>query len=61
MLVALASAEVDLESLPPDEWIKVHPEHFLRYRRDVAGAAAQARRRRRVRRRAKAIEPSASP
>ena len=61
LLVALASAEVDLESLLPDEWIKAHPEHFLRYRRDEAEAAAQARRRRRVRRRAKAREQSASP
>jgi hypothetical protein len=61
LLVALASAEVDLESLLPDEWIKAHSEHFLRYRRDEAEAAAQARRRRRARRRAKAREPSASP
>jgi transposase len=60
LLVALASAEVDLESLLPDVWIKAHPEHFLKYRRDEAEAAAQARRRRRVRRRAKAREPSAS-
>jgi hypothetical protein len=61
LLAALASAEVDLESLLPDVWIKVHPEHFLKYRRDEAEAAAQARRRRRALRRAKASEPSASP
>jgi hypothetical protein len=60
-LTALSSEEVDLESLLPDAWIKVHPEHFLKYRRDEAEAAAQARRRRQVRRRAKAREPSASP
>jgi hypothetical protein len=60
LLVALASDEVDLETLLPDVWIRAHPEHFLAYRRDEAEAAAQARRRRRVRRRAKGNEPSAS-
>jgi hypothetical protein len=59
--VALASAEVDLETLLPDEWIKAHPEHFLAYRRDEAEAAATARRRRRERRRAKVTEHSRSP
>jgi transposase len=61
LLVALASDEVDLETLLPDVWIKAHPEHFLAYRRDEAEVAAQARRHRRARRRAKAIESSASP
>ena len=60
LLVALASAEVGLESLLPDVWIQAHPEHFLKYRRDEAEAAAQARRRRRARHRAKAREPSTS-
>jgi transposase len=60
LLVALSSDDVDLESLLPDVWIKAHPEHFLKYRRDEAEAAAQARRRRRTRRRAKTREPSAS-
>ena len=59
LLVALASAEVDLESLLPDGWIQAHPEHYLKYRRDEAEAAAQARRRRRARRRTKALETSA--
>jgi hypothetical protein len=53
LLVALSSDEVDLESLPPDVWLKAHPEHFLKYRRDEAEAAAQARRR--------VVEPSAAP
>src|SRR5262249_61654079 len=60
LLVALASDEVDLETLLPDVWIKAHPEHFLKYRRDEAEAAAQARRRRRARRRAKARDRSPS-
>ena len=60
LLVALSSDGVELESLLPDVWIKAHPEHFLKYRRDEAEAAVQTRRRRRVRRRAKAREPSAS-
>ena len=46
LLMALSSNEVDLESLLPDIWIATHPEHFLRYRRDEAEAAAMARRRR---------------
>jgi hypothetical protein len=61
LLVALSSDGVELESLMPDVWIKAHPEHFLKYRRDEAEAAAQARRRRRFRRRAKAREPSTRP
>ena len=60
LLTAMSSTEVDLESLLPDAWIKLHPEHFLKYRRAEAEAAAQARRRRRVRRRAKTRESSAS-
>jgi hypothetical protein len=60
LLVALASGEVDLESLLPDVWIKAHSEHFLTYRRDEAEASAQARRRRRARRRATAREVGAS-
>ena len=40
VLVALSLDEVDLESLLPDVWIKAHPEHFLKYRRDEAEAAA---------------------
>src|SRR5262249_39967276 len=39
LLMALASNEVDLESLLPDVWIAAHPEHFLTYRRDEAEAA----------------------
>jgi hypothetical protein len=61
LLMALASNEVDLESLLPDVWIAAHPEQFLTYRRDEAFAAASARRRRRERRRAKAPEHSRSP
>jgi hypothetical protein len=59
--MALASDEVDLEPLLPDVWIKTHPEHFLKYRRDEAEAAAQARRRRRARRRTNSPERSRSP
>ena len=51
LLMALASNEVDLESLLPDVWIAAHPEHFLQYRRDEAEAAARARKRRREKRR----------
>jgi transposase len=54
LLVAMSSDEVDLESLLPDVWIAAHPEHVLQYRRDEAGAAANARRRRRAFRREKA-------
>ena len=54
LLVALSSDRVDLESLLPDVWIAAHPEHVLRYRRDEAEAAANARRRRRAFRREKA-------
>jgi hypothetical protein len=61
LLIALSSADVDLRSLLPDDWIAAHPEHFLTYRRDEAEAAAIARRRRRERRRAKAPEHSRSP
>jgi len=52
--VALASSDVELESLLPDVWIAAHPEHVLQYRRDEAEAAANARRRRRALRREKA-------
>ncbi len=61
LLTALSSNEVNLASLLPDVWIAAHPEHFLTYRRDEAGAAAIARRRSRERRRAKAPEHSRSP
>jgi hypothetical protein len=61
LLMALSSNEVDLESLLPDVWIAVHPEHFLTYRRDEAEAAAIARRRLRERRRTEAPEYSRSP
>jgi transposase len=61
LLISLSSEQVDLESLLPDVWIAAHPEHYLKYRRDEAEAAAQVRQRRRARRRAKAREPSASP
>ena len=61
LLMALASNEVDSESLLPDAGIAAHPEHFLTYRRDEAEAAAIARRRRRERRRAKAPDHSRSP
>jgi hypothetical protein len=61
VLVALSLDEVDLESLLPDVWIKAHPEHFLKYRRDEAEAAAISRRRRRERRRARTPEHSRSP
>ena len=61
LLIALSSGDVDLESLLPDVWIKVHPEHFLKYRRDEAEAGAIARRRRRARRRANAPGRSRSP
>jgi hypothetical protein len=43
---------MDRRSLLPDIWIAAHPEHFLRYRRDEAEAAACARKRRREKRRA---------
>jgi transposase len=43
LLVALSSDNGELESLLPDVWIKGHPEHDLKYRRDEAEAAAQAR------------------
>jgi hypothetical protein len=36
---------VDWESLLPDVWIAAHPEHFLKFGRDEADAAAIARRR----------------
>ena len=58
LLVALSSDEVDLESLLPDVWIAAHPEHVLKYRRDEAEAAANARRRRRATRRARTREPT---
>src|SRR5216684_715940 len=58
LLIALSSDEVDLESLLPDVWIAAHPEHVLKYRRDEAEAAANARRRRRVFRREKARKSS---
>jgi transposase len=58
LLIALSSDEVDLESLLPDVWIAAHPEHILKYRRDEAEAAANARRRRRAIRRAKTREPT---
>jgi transposase len=60
LLIALASDDVDLESLLPDVWIAAHPEHVLTYRRDEAEAAANARRRRRTLRRTKATELSPS-
>ena len=40
LLVALSVPGADLESLLPDQWIAAHPEHFLKYRRDEAEAAA---------------------
>ena len=43
LLIALASAEVELESLLPDVWIAAHPEHVLKYHRDEAEAAAAGR------------------
>ena len=58
LLIALSSEQVDLESLLPDVWIAAHPEHYLKYRRDEAEAAAQVRQRCRARRRAKAREPA---
>jgi transposase len=54
LLIALSSDNVDLNSLLPDVWIAAHPEHLLKYRRDEAEAAADARRRRRSIRREKA-------
>jgi transposase len=60
LLIALSSDEVDLESLLPDVWIAAHPEHVLKYRRDEAEAAANARRRRRAFRREKAMKLSPS-
>jgi transposase len=56
LLVDLAAAEVDLESLLPDNWIKAHPEYFVEYRRDEAEAAAQRRAKRRQGRRLKASQ-----
>jgi transposase len=61
LLVALSSDQVDLQSLLPDVWIAAHPDHILKYRRDEAEAAANARRRRRAVRRAKARAPTADP
>ena len=58
LLIALSSDKVDLNSLLPDVWIAVHPEHVLSYRRDEAEAAANARRRRRAIRRVKARKAS---
>jgi hypothetical protein len=52
---------VDLESPLRDAWIAAHPEHFLKYPRDEAEAAAIAGRCHRERRRAKALEHSRSP
>jgi hypothetical protein len=60
VLIALASAGVELRSLLPDVWIAAHPDQFLQYRRDEAEAAARARKRRREKRRAepKALLPA---
>jgi hypothetical protein len=60
LLIALSSDEVDLEPLLPDVWIGAHPEYVLKYRRDEAEAAANARRRRRALRRQKKGKPSLS-
>jgi transposase len=54
LLVALAAAEVDLETLLPDTWIKAHPEYVVAYRRDEAEVAARRRATRRRGRRLKA-------
>jgi transposase len=61
LLVALSSDDVDLESLLPDVWVAAHPEHVLKYRRDEAEAAANARRRRRALRREKVRGVQAGP
>jgi transposase len=59
LLIASCSRPVDWQSLLPDVWIKAHPEHVLRYRRDEATAAEERRRRRRARRPARKplVEP----
>jgi hypothetical protein len=61
LLTASSSDQVDWQSLLPDVWIAVHPEHRLTYRHDEAEAAAIARRRRRADRRAKVPEQSRGP
>jgi transposase len=61
LLIALSSAEVDLESLLPDVWIAAHPEHLLKYRQDEAKAAADSCRRRRALRRTEVLEQSRGP
>jgi transposase len=61
LLVALSVPGADLRALLPDQWIAAHPEHYLKYRRDEAEAAARGRQRRRAARRAKRLEVQGVP
>ena len=61
LLVALSVPGADLRALLPDQWIAAHPEHYLKYRREEAEAAARGRKRRRAERRAKRLEVQGVP
>jgi hypothetical protein len=54
VLLRLSAGETDLESLLPDRWAAIHPEHVLKHRLDESRRKATRRKEKRQERRASA-------